>query len=153
MKVNTLWGEEVLTKVCIACKERKPISDYIMRNYTKSPKGETINTCKRCKKKEGKLLSKYKKQYPLPDSDYKCKGCLLTENEIKSRGGWEHHIAKKTRTVWRVDHCHETGRFRAYICDYCNNTLGRALDNPDTLRRLADYVEYYSGKKVGDSGK
>ena len=111
-----LHGEEppkIKYKKCIACKERKPLSDYTMRNYTKSPKGETINTCKECKTKENNLIKEYKKQYPLPDSDYVCPGCKLTEEQIKSRGGWEHHIAKKPRTVWRLDHCHEPGALRS----------------------------------------
>ena len=134
-------------KKCIECKENKPLYEYSMRNYTKGGnRKETINTCKKCKRIENKLIKEYKKQYPLPDKDYRCPGCHLTEKEIKSRGGWEHHIASKVRTVWRLDHCHETGAFRAYICDYCNNTLGRALDDSDTLRRLADYVDYHSGK-------
>ena len=143
MIVNTVYGIEnipIKSKKCIACKEEKPLTEYTMRNYTKNPQGETINTCKSCKRKENKLIQQYKKYNPLPDDDYQCPGCNLTEKEIVSRGGWKNHI-KKVRTVWRVDHCHETGKFREYICDFCNNVLGRALDNPQTLRRLADYIE------------
>jgi len=140
-------GEEpvpIKTKKCIVCKERKSVTSFGYRNFTSKGKDETNNTCKQCKHIENKLISYHKKQHPLPDSDYICPGCNYTEEEIKSRGGWESHIASKVRTIWRLDHCHETGNFRAYICDYCNNTLGRSLDNPDTLRRLADYVEYHA---------
>jgi hypothetical protein len=40
-----------------------------------------------------------------------------------------------------VDHCHSTGVVRGLLCDPCNNMLGRASDNPATLRRAAEYVE------------
>tara|TARA_B100000749_G_C18187953_1_gene366657 strand:+ start:10 stop:468 length:459 start_codon:yes stop_codon:yes gene_type:complete len=135
---------DILYKKCISCKELKPLTEYGYRNFTIGGKEETINTCKECKSKENKLIAKWKKEYPKPDKNDVCPGCLETEDDIKSGGGWEHHI-KKDRTVWRVDHDHETDTFRDYLCDYCNNVLGRAKDNPDTLRRLADYIEYHRG--------
>lgn len=39
------------------------------------------------------------------------------------------------------DHCHKTGKFRGWLCGNCNSALGMARDNPDTLRKLADYLE------------
>lgn len=41
--------------------------------------------------------------------------------------------------VW--DHCHRTEEFRNYICQSCNLALGHARDNPQTLRKLAEYLE------------
>ena len=32
--------------------------------------------------------------------------------------------------------------FRGLICSHCNRILGLASDNPDTLRKLADYLDY-----------
>lgn len=40
-----------------------------------------------------------------------------------------------------VDHCHDTGRVRSLLCNHCNTALGFARENPDVLRRMADYVE------------
>jgi hypothetical protein len=39
-----------------------------------------------------------------------------------------------------VDHCHSTGRVRGLLCNHCNHALGYAKDNPETLRRLAVYL-------------
>lgn len=40
-----------------------------------------------------------------------------------------------------LDHDHTTGRFRGWLCSWCNSALGHARDNPDTLRKLAEYLE------------
>ncbi len=40
-----------------------------------------------------------------------------------------------------VDHCHKTLKVRGLLCQECNLSLGLARDNPETLRRLADYLE------------
>lgn len=43
--------------------------------------------------------------------------------------------------VTRYDHDHTTGRFRGWLCNGCNLALGNAYDNPEILRKLADYLE------------
>lgn len=40
-----------------------------------------------------------------------------------------------------VDHCHATGKVRGLLCNCCNVSAGRLRDNPETLRRLATYIE------------
>lgn len=40
-----------------------------------------------------------------------------------------------------VDHVHRTGRVRGVACSNCNAALGQFKDQPDIMRRAADYVE------------
>lgn len=40
-----------------------------------------------------------------------------------------------------VDHVHASGKVRGFLCHHCNSGLGHFLDNPDTLRKAADYIE------------
>lgn len=39
------------------------------------------------------------------------------------------------------DHCHAGGHFRGWLCNRCNVVLGHIGDDPDLLRKLADYLE------------
>lgn len=43
------------------------------------------------------------------------------------------------------DHCHESGKFRGWICDRCNRVLGSVKDNPDLLVAMAAYLRRANG--------
>jgi hypothetical protein len=40
----------------------------------------------------------------------------------------------------RRDHDHRSGLFRGWLCNGCNRGLGFFDDDPETLRRAADYL-------------
>lgn len=44
------------------------------------------------------------------------------------------------------DHCHQHGNFRGWLCDRCNRTLGQVKDDPNLLRKMADYLESNNGQ-------
>lgn len=47
---------------------------------------------------------------------------------------------------WHVDHCHATGQVRGILCAHCNNLLGCAKDNKETLSSAINYLlESYKG--------
>ena len=139
MKIKTLWGEEKLdipSKMCRECREILPFTSFSIRNKTKK-KPELLNTCKKCKSKHDKVVDVWKKCNPKPDADYKCPICKETSAEIRSRGGFHEHQPKD---VWAVDVEHSTMTVRGWVCDYCNNMVGRSLDRDWVMERGSRWV-------------
>ena len=58
-----------------------------------------------------------------------CKICGVPESECKHK--------------FRMDHDHETGEFRGWICDNCNKGLGHFKDNPEIVLSAAMYLEKF----------
>jgi hypothetical protein len=73
----------------------------------------------------------------LQKQDGKCAGCLSVTPGPK-------------RTVFCVDHCHNTGAVRGLLCVSCNLILGKAHDDVSTLERLIGLLNG-SQKKTADS--
>ena len=46
------------------------------------------------------------------------------------------------------DHDHTNGQLRSYICGKCNTGLGMFKDDPDIIRKAADYLIYWKSKKL-----
>jgi len=42
---------------------------------------------------------------------------------------------------YAMDHCHESGAIRGYLCRACNMGLGHFRDRPDLLLRAAQYLD------------
>ena len=43
-----------------------------------------------------------------------------------------------------LDHDHENGRIRSFLCDRCNVMIGMSVDSPETLRAAALYLEKHN---------
>ena len=48
--------------------------------------------------------------------------------------------------VWQLDHCHETGEFRGWLCKKCNTGLGNLGDNLESLERAVTYLRNQTHK-------
>jgi hypothetical protein len=71
----------------------------------------------------------------LKKQKYACAICQQNEMAVDEKG--------RIRMM-PVDHCHNTGKIRGILCTACNMALGRFKDNPEILRKAAEYVEYYA---------
>jgi hypothetical protein len=54
----------------------------------------------------------------------------------------KHQTEEKKRLA--VDHDHDTGKVRMLLCANCNKGIGNLQEDPDLLRRAADYLECFN---------
>lgn len=60
---------------------------------------------------------------------------------LESQNGQCPGCCADIRAAFDIEHCHDTGQIRGLMCHPCNKALAFARDRPDTLRRLADYLD------------
>jgi hypothetical protein len=109
-------------KLCIHCKERKPIEDFYVRGNRGS------SWCKGCIRL-GAVMNRYgitKEEFESLPSGDSCPLCLTNYSDT---------------VIPVIDHDHATGKVRGIICCFCNYALGRILDNEDTALRMHEYLK------------
>lgn len=107
------------------------------RCYLKAKAATRI--CKRCGSTRTRAGTGY-----LP-----CKACRAARNRVKKYGiTFEQAIAMpetcelcKSRPVKGLDHNHTTKSNRDWLCGQCNSGIGFFLEDPELLRRAAEYIE------------
>ena len=121
-------------KLCTTCNHYKELNMFRPREYGA---GNSLRTeCSKCKNHKIKLVSFLKSENPKPDTkNYKCPCCKKTEIELKENGQFA------DRTVWVLDHNHITDKFRGWICNNCNNGLGRFKDDINILQNVIEYLK------------
>lgn len=119
------------TKVCVKCKEELPIS-----KFTKASGGNYLRTeCNDCRSKASKLLRDVRNSISPPPDDYLCPICYSSADDLADTGNRNHS------SPWALDHDHQTGKIRGWLCHPCNRALGGFKDDEDTLRRAIIYLK------------
>lgn len=111
-------------KKCIECQSILPLENF---SKSKQDRKGRHGKCKNCLKH---YRLKYK--YSLTQEDYKR---LTEEQDHKCK------ICNKKVVDLVVDHCHTSGEVRGLLCKHCNNMLGFAKDNPETLANAIKYLK------------
>jgi hypothetical protein len=124
---------------CSYCKENKKIDEFnkyqLKTKYLK---------CKNCESKMNRHYYIFA-TYKLTNEEYEK---LLKEqnNVCKICGKYETAKLKGVIKRLSVDHCHTSEKngqlkIRGLLCHHCNQGLGAFRDNPDYLRKAAEYLE------------
>lgn len=129
-----------MNKQCSRCKETKPLSEFGKRGTHspgKSTKPGKIGSyqcyCKPCRKQMDyeRNIQRY--------------GITLDEfNELLAAQDMKCAICRKEvegDTRLHIDHDHTTGAVRGLLCSPCNLFIGMADEDPDILRRAAEYLD------------
>jgi len=115
------------------CDKRCHDQAFYQRNH------QSLTDRRRPNDRANNLLKKYGMSVAEYDEmHYAQQGCcaICETPETLVRGGRVIRLS--------VDHCHDTGRIRALLCNFCNTALGKMKDNAALLRRAAAYVEEYA---------
>lgn len=73
--------------------------------------------------------------------DYYLALCRKQKNRCAVCGKKETNTYKGVVRRLHVDHCHDTLKIRGLLCSSCNMGVGKFYDNPELLRKAADYLE------------
>ena len=152
MEVRNVYGEieRLDTKVCSICGEEKHIHEYALRSGKKvdflHAKENRRNECCECKRELNRQTRIAKKKAGKCPVNHVCPIC--ERNEIELRGD---HNGWQKNNVWVLDHDHDTGEPREYICQHCNIGYGSNgfNENVNTLRNAIKYHEKWNKNFFG----
>ena len=116
-------------KQCFRCKQLLQLNNFIPNKTTKDGLNGWCRPCTKDRQLQttyGISLAQYNQM--LINQNYRCKLC----NTDEPRGN---------RGTFVVDHCHDTGKVRGLLCNYCNTGIGKLHDDPELLRKAADYIK------------
>jgi hypothetical protein len=117
-------------KVCSKCTKYLPLSSFTMHSGGNYLRPE----CKKCNSKLNKIRKALRNLHGMPEEGYTCPICNQNEAQVKGKGNTKNGS-------WVIDHCHDTGYFRGWLCHKCNRALGGFDDCIETLCRAISYLE------------
>jgi hypothetical protein len=141
------------TKPCSKCKAVKAVTEF--HKNTRESSG-LRSDCKECRKpvlksyrdsfKDRDRKAAFKLRYGITMDQWnqmfidQCGRCVICEVDLPPMGRGVH-----------TDHCHNDGTVRGILCRDCNPALGAFKDNPNLLRKAAEYIEDHTEKQHGQT--
>ena len=134
-------SERYIAGSCVECTSNQSVK-WRMNNPEKTkyhkdkwrefnPEKDKESRQKSCKNNIGKFRKYKGLPEPTRDMPEACEICGLIETR-------KHYMG--TVSSLCLDHCHESGKFRGWVCSRCNLTLGRVNDSAELLELMAQYI-------------
>lgn len=118
---------KTVCSVCGTLKENTEFSFYKNRFTDDGHRLMTNTNCRDCQKMRSKERTHIKKQFKNikpPEYGEPCECC-----------------GKPVYRNWQLDHCHDTGEFRGFLCKQCNTGLGNLGDNLSSILLAVEYLK------------
>lgn len=106
------------------------------RDRTKEQATASYSTLRGYAKKLGIPWAEVVERYP---ADNRCEVCGRTPQEATPTG-------RNARLS--LDHCHESGRLRGFLCAPCNSGVGHLGDTPERLRAALKYLTAFEAIRI-----
>lgn len=122
-------AQEAKPRICKGCGRLLPI-DAFERNRPDVWRSE----CKECRASKKAIPSKVRREYeakhprPKIGEEFYCRVCDRTI------------VVQRNRDV-NLDHDHETGDIRGWICNRCNTGIGNLRESVSILRRAIKWIK------------
>jgi hypothetical protein len=125
--------QDTTSKYCPACDRTLPPSRF----YRDRSRHDGLNCiCKECEREKTRFKntgwSKDRFLEAWKDQEGQCAICSVDLVDGGHSGDSVH-----------ADHCHETGKIRELLCSFCNRAIGLLRDDPELIRKAADYVQRF----------
>ena len=117
-----LMETSTLSKTCSKCGQNKPLKEYRFRQRSEDPSlpRKPYSQCKQCEHEQSYVLNEIKKEAP---EQPKCCDCC-----------------GKQDVNLRLDHCHNSWKFRGWLCQNCNVGISRLGDNIEGVTKALNYL-------------
>ena len=109
-----------MKRTCKKCQEEKTMDNFGI-NVSTTSKTYYKHTCKDCRGKQKETLRKLHSENKKPEKAI-CPICNGTDKKMV------------------LDHNHTTNEFRGWICNDCNNALGKFKDSIEILNKAINYL-------------
>ena len=127
---------------CSLCKKCKPIAQFTkgdprcrpcradyQRRYRKTQRDRYWDVALRYR--YGMPFGEYRRLFKLQGG--KCAICGRPPKPVRKKG--------TLTPVLHVDHDHDTGQVRGLLCNWCNVGLANFGEDPEILRKAAEYLD------------
>ena len=127
------------TKKCVKCNLVKKSVEF---SINAAKKDGLTSRCKKCQRLYSRIRSTYLfREYGITEAQYE----LMSESQngvcAICKQSETRKFGKEKVKYLSVDHDHNSFKIRGLLCSKCNNMLSNAKDNPEILRKAAEYLE------------
>ena len=134
IKPEQLELSDVRTKKCTCCGATYPEQEPYYRSCTTNKSGDVqyyMAICKKCEARSAHIRYKLYKTAPSPPDNCECCG---------------EHKSKYRHNRLNLDHDHQTGEFRGWLCGACNRGLGNLGDDLEGVLQALAYLKRHYEK-------